>query len=91
MNNDITLQVFKALDLICDRTDIEGLGGKTPTVDIAVEVLYNNCDCLPENFVSCGIEQADRELWAEVKEYLASPANREKLGEDFKKYKTKAE
>lgn len=51
---------------IAKRTDIDGLGGKKPTLDIACDIFDQNAITAVTgkgDFVECGVPKTDKEFW----------------------------
>lgn len=61
----------KAILAICQRTDIDGLGGRKPTLDVACDVIGTNAQFVVSGralgvFTDCGIPAHDVDYWDQL-------------------------
>ena len=73
---------------IAKRTDIDGCGGKKPTLGVACDVFDNNAMvALSGNgtFVECGVPKSNKNFWtkARAERMKYSPAQRVKFQKEF--------
>lgn len=64
------LENKEVIAAIAKRTDIDGLGGKQPTLDIACDVFDANANAvvkgIPNVFVTCGKAYEDKTYWEKI-------------------------
>ena len=71
---------------IAKRTDIDGCGGKKPTLGVACDVFDNNARvALSGNgtFVECGVPKSNKNFWTRANGMKYSPAQRVKFQKEF--------
>lgn len=73
---------------IAKRTDIDGCGGKKPTLGVACDVFDNNAMvALSGNgtFVKCGVPKSNKNFWTKARSERMkySPAQRVKFQKEF--------
>ena len=69
---------------IAKRTDIDGCGGKKPTLGVACDVFDNNA-MVALSFVECGVPKSNKNFWtkARAERMKYSPAQRVKFQKEF--------
>ena len=72
---------------IAKRTDIDGCGGKKPTLGVACDVFDNNAMVAESGgtFVECGVPRSNKNFWikARAERMKYSPAQRVKFQKEF--------
>ncbi len=74
---------------IAKRTDIDGCGGKKPTIGVACDVFDNNAKTVVEGhgtFVECGVPKSNKTFWTNAynqRKAVGSIAVRHKLQVQF--------
>jgi len=74
---------------IAKRTDIDGCGGKKPTLGVACDVFDNNAKTVVDGhgtFVECGVPKSNKAFWTKAhneRKAVPSIAVRHKLQVEF--------
>ena len=73
---------------IAKRTDIDGCGGKKPTLGVACDVFDNNAMVALSGggtFVECGVPKSNKNFWTKARSERMkySPAQRVKFQKEF--------
>lgn len=73
---------------IAKRTDIDGCGGKKPTLGVACDVFDNNARVALSGagtFVECGVPRSNKNFWTKARAngMKCSPAQRVKFQKEF--------